>query len=166
MSDEIQAPQIDLVALTADLVSAYLANNHIAADDVAPLIKTVHVTLSGLGAASPGDEGPEKATPAQIKKSVTPEHLISFEAGKPYKTLRRHLTLRGLSPEAYREKWGLPRDYPMTSAGYSEQRSELARALGLGQQRRRAVDPMVAAEPEAPAKPRGRRKIKEAVAAS
>ncbi|WP_197430720.1 MucR family transcriptional regulator, partial [Methylobacterium sp. CCH5-D2] len=65
----------------------------------------------------------------------------SFEDGKPYKTLRRHLTLRGLTPEAYREKWGLPRDYPMTSASYSEQRSELARALGLGQQRRRAPEP-------------------------
>ena len=84
---------------------------------------------------------PEKtrATPAQIRKSVTPDALISFIDGKPYKTLRRHLTLRGLTPEQYRAKWGLAPDYPMTSASYSEQRSELARALGLGQQRRKGV---------------------------
>ncbi|WP_197430543.1 MucR family transcriptional regulator, partial [Methylobacterium sp. CCH5-D2] len=97
----------------------------------------------------------------------------SFEDGKPYKTLRRHLTLRGLTPEAYREKWGLPRDYPMTAPSYSAQRSELARALGLGQQRRksRGVVAAVEAEPE-PALPpeelaaekpaRGRRRKAEA----
>ena len=83
--------------------------------------------------------GPEKPTAAQIKKSVTHDGIISFEDGKTYKTMRRHLTLRGLTPEAYRAKYGLPADYPMTSAAYSAQRSELARSLGLGNMRRKAA---------------------------
>lgn len=96
---------------------------------------------------------------AQIRKSVTHDHIVSFEDGRPYKTLRRHLTLRGLSPEAYREKWGLPRDYPMTAASYSAQRSELARALGLGQQRRKDRTAVTANEPAAAApKSRSRKK--------
>ncbi|MGA4555664.1 MucR family transcriptional regulator [Methylorubrum aminovorans] len=165
MADETESAQPDLVGLTADLVSAYLANNHVRPDDVAPLITSVHVTLAGL-VAPPREEGSVKATPAQIKKSITPGHLISFEDGKPYKTLRRHLTLRGLSPEAYRAKWGLPNDYPMTSEAYSEHRSALARALGLGQQRRRTAEPMTGGESEAPAKPRGRREASEAAEAS
>jgi predicted transcriptional regulator len=127
------------ITLTADLVSAYVSNNSIPASELSKLLSSVHATLSGLaagGSTAPVNDGVEKPTPAQIKKSITHEALISFEDGKPYKTLKRHLTLRGLSPEAYREKHGLPRDYPMTSPGYSEQRSKLAHALGLGQQRR------------------------------
>ena len=93
----------------------------------------------------------------------THDYIVSFEDGKPYKTLRRHLTLRGLSPEAYREKWGLPRDYPMTAASYSAQRSELARALGLGQQRRKSRGAAAAPAPDEPApaapKTRGRKKV-------
>ena len=97
----------------------------------------------------------EKLTPAQIKKSISHDALISFEDGKPYKTLRRHLTLRGFTPEAYRAKWGLPPDYPMTAQGYSAQRSELARSLSLGQLRRRPPEtvPNPAAKPP---KKRGR----------
>ncbi|WP_264051624.1 MucR family transcriptional regulator [Methylobacterium flocculans] len=134
------APNVpsDHIELTADIVSAYVSNNSIPTSELANLLASVHAAISGLvaGGSSTPKDGVEKATPAQIKKSITPEALISFEDGKPYKTLRRHLTLRGLSPEAYRAKHGLPVDYPMTSASYSAQRSELARALGLGQQRR------------------------------
>lgn len=129
----------DYIELSADIVSAFVSNNSIPASELGNLLASVHAAVTGLASSgstpSKGDEV-EKATPAQIKKSITPDALISFEDGKSYKTLRRHLTIRGLTPEDYRAKHGLPADYPMTSAGYSAQRSELARALGLGQQRR------------------------------
>jgi predicted transcriptional regulator len=122
------APQettVDYVDMTADIVSAYVSNNPVRPADLGELIAAVHQSLKGLsGPAMPAVEKIEKPTPAQIKKSITPDALISFEDGKPYKTLRRHLTLRGLSPEAYRTKHGLPADYPMTAASYSAQRSE------------------------------------------
>ena len=127
------------ITLTADLVSAYVSNNSIPVSELTNLLSSVHAALSGLavgGSAAPAKDAVEKPTAAQIKKSITPDSLISFEDGKPYKTLRRHLTLRGLTPEAYREKHGLSRDYPMTSASYSAQRSELARSLGLGNNRK------------------------------
>jgi len=138
----------DYVTMTADLVSAYVSSNSIPASELAGLLSSIHAALSGLtagGTTKPAKDGIEKLTPAQIKKSITPEALISFEDGKPYKTLKRHLTLRGLSPEAYRAKHGLPADYPMTSASYSAQRSELARAAGLGSNRTAASK---AAEPD------------------
>ena len=119
----------------------------------------MHQALTGLsGPAKPSVEQVEKPSAAQIKKSITADSLISFEDGKPYKTLRRHLTGRGLSPETYRTKYGLPVDYPMTSPSYSAQRSELARTNGLGNNRNASAK---AAEPddtvsEAP-KRRGRR---------
>lgn len=153
---ETSAETARLVTLTADIVSAYVSNNHVQSADLAKLLGDVHVAICGVSAAVPAaDAAPAKATSQEVKRSVSHEYLISFEDGKPYKTLRRHLTLRGLSPEQYRAKWGLNPDYPMTSASYSEQRSELARALGLGQQRRKAVpDPVVESAPveEAPAK--------------
>ncbi|RYF12465.1 MAG: MucR family transcriptional regulator, partial [Oxalobacteraceae bacterium] len=110
------------------------------------LIANVHQTLEGLSVpAMRAADQVEKPTPAQVKKSITPDALISFEDGKPYKTLRRHLSLRGLSAEAYRAKYGLPADYPMTCTSYSAQRSELARSLGLGNYRKAAAK---AAEPD------------------
>ena len=126
------------------------------------LIGGIHAALSvslSYFKVGPTNGPVEKLSAAQIRKSVTHDHIVSFEDGKPYKTLRRHLTLRGLTPEAYREKWGLPRDYPMTAASYSAQRSELARALGLGQQRRKQR-PAAVSEPEPAAAPkaRGRKK--------
>ncbi|AIQ87830.1 MULTISPECIES: MucR family transcriptional regulator [Methylobacterium] len=156
------SPSVDL---TVDIVAAYVSNNSVPASELPGLIGGIHAALSGLTTQSRAANSPvEKMSPSQIRKSVTADHIISFEDGKPYKTLRRHLTLRGLTPEAYREKWGLPRDYPMTAASYSAQRSELARALGLGQQRRKNVGaPAPAPTPEAvvaPAsKPRGRKKV-------
>jgi predicted transcriptional regulator len=112
-----------------------VANNSLRPADIPDLIATVHQALQGLSA--PQQAEPEKREPAvSIRKSITPEFLISLEDGKRYKTLRRHLSGRGLTPEQYREKWGLPRDYPMVAPNYAKQRSELARALGLGQIRR------------------------------
>lgn len=142
---------IDYAALTTGLVSAYVANNSVPAAELVALIATTHAALTGLGnAGAPAAAPAPNATPAQIRKSITHEGLISFEDGKAYKTLKRHLTALGLTPEGYREKWGLPRDYPMVAASYSEARSALAKSAGLGQLRRGA-DPKVAeaAEPAA-----------------
>ncbi|KQP51295.1 MucR family transcriptional regulator [Methylobacterium sp. Leaf399] len=140
-----------LITLTADIVSAYVSNNHVQSAELPKLLSDVHDAIrsvSGIGAPAV-EAGPPKATPPEIRRSVSNEYLISFEDGKQYKTLRRHLTLRGLTPEQYRVKWGLPPDYPMTSAAYSEQRSELARALGLGQQRRKSLPKAILVEPAA-----------------
>ena len=138
------APQettVDYVEMAAEVVSAYVSNNSIPTSELASLLTNVHAALSGLaagGSATTGKDAVEKPTPAQIKKSITPDALISFEDGKSYKTLRRHLSLRGLSAEGYRAKYGLPADYPMTAASYSAQRSELARTIGLGNNRKAA----------------------------
>ncbi|MCJ2127381.1 MucR family transcriptional regulator [Methylobacterium sp. E-045] len=139
MTDQTPDLQTNYIELTAELVAAYVSNNSVPVGALPELLSNVHTAVSGLatgGTAAVAEDKVEKATPAQIKKSITHDHLISFEDGKPYKTLRRHLTLRGLSPEAYRAKYGLSADYPMVSASYSAQRSELARSLGLGQVRR------------------------------
>lgn len=143
MDENAEIQQNNHIELAVEIVAAYVSNNSVPAAGLADLIASVHGALTGLGVdAGPTESKVDKATTAQIKKSITPDALISFEDGKGYKTLKRHLTLRGLSPEAYRAKHGLPPDYPMTSASYSAQRSELARSLGLGQQRRayRKVD--------------------------
>ena len=125
----------DLTALTAEVVSAYVANNSLRPADIPDLIASVHRAMQSLSAPPQG--APEKREPSiPIKKSITPDFLISLEDGRRYKTLRRHLKGRGLTPEQYREKWGLPRDYPMVAPNYAKQRSELAKTLGLGQIRR------------------------------
>jgi predicted transcriptional regulator len=172
MSETEVAPQTNHIELAVDIVSAYLANNHVAAGDLPALLINVHAALSGLNRAPAVSEPETKATPAQIRKSITHDALISFEDGKSYKTLRRHLTIRGLSPEAYRAKHGLPADYPMVAASYSEQRSSLAKSLGLGQQRHAAATkasaaPENASEAAAPADaPKGRGGRKKAAEAS
>jgi predicted transcriptional regulator len=108
------AESSDLTSLTAEVVSAYVAKNAIRSADLPDLIASVHRALHGLSA--PAQAEPEKPEPAvSIRKSITPDFLISLEDSKRYKTLRRHLTGRGLTPEQYREKWGLPRDYPMVA---------------------------------------------------
>lgn len=136
----------DYIELTADLVSAYVSNNHLQPAEIATLIANTHAALTGLGnEATPQAPAAEKPTPAQIRKSITPDALISFVDGKPYKTLKRHLSKSGMTIEQYRERYGLPRDYPSTAASYSEQRSALARSLGLGQQRKKVAPK--AAEP-------------------
>lgn len=124
------------VRITVRIVLAYLVRNHVRPGDLPDLIRNVHAALRGLGAPAPeGAAEPVKATASQIRRSVRPDYLVSFEDGRPYKSLRRHLATRGLSPEAYRQKWGLPADYPMVAAGYSAQRSALARSFGLGRGR-------------------------------
>ena len=144
--DTIERGTTDYIELTADLVSAYVSNNHLQPAEIATLIANTHAALTGLGNSSaPAAPAADKPTPAQIRKSITPDALISFVDGKPYKTLKRHLSKSGMTIEQYRERYGLPRDYPSTAASYSEQRSALARSLGLGQQRKKAAPK--AAEP-------------------
>ena len=129
-----------LEKLTADVVAAYVTKNSVRPLDLPELIASVHAALKGLNA--PQVEPEKLQPPVSIKKSVTPDFIISLEDGRPYKSLRRHLTGRGLTPDQYREKWGLPRDYPMVAPNYAKHRSELAKSLGLGQLRRRPVDPV------------------------
>ena len=166
LEDQIETPSIDIIELAADVVSAYVSNNNVPVSELPNVIATVHAALAALGnevAAEPA--APEKATPAQIKKSITPDALTSFIDGKPYKTLKRHLTKHGLSIGGYRARYGLPSDYPSTSSAYSAQRSDLARSLGLGQLRKAAPKAAATDETvsEAP-KPRGRPRKAEAAA--
>lgn len=129
--------------LTTEIVAAYVSHNSVPVSELGNLISTVSDGLRAIDA----DEAPEVdavpsaeiKTKAEIKKSITHDALISFIDGKPYKMLRRHLSQHGLTPETYRAKYGLPLDYPMTSPSYSEQRSQLATAMGLGQQRRKSA---------------------------
>ena len=144
----------ELVELTAGVVAAYVASNTVASSELPSLIKSVHDALGDAGKPEAEPEVSTKATAAQIRKSITPDALVSFEDGKPYKSLRRHLSTRGLSPDEYKAKYGLPKDYPMVAPSYSAQRSELAKKLGLGN--RRAAEP-----PPPPAAKRGRGKAKK-----
>ena len=129
----------DFIELTADIVSAYVSNNSVPASDLPALISEVHSALSRvMGGAAPvvQAEAPKPAIP--VKKSITADYLICLEDGKKFKSLKRHLrTQYNMSPEQYREKWGLPPDYPMVSPNYAEARSQLAKKMGLGQQRRK-----------------------------
>ena len=122
-----------LTSLTADIVAAYLAGNHVTVDDPPGPIGAVSRTVAGLG--EPVEPAPEPVTgpsPGRIRKSIRPDALISFEDGKPYKQLKRNLRLLGLSPDQYRAKWGLAADYPMVASTSSEQRWAMAKARGLG----------------------------------
>lgn len=120
--------------LTADVVSAYVSNNVIQAADLPQLIDSVHQALMRNSLAKSEDAPAEKPKPAvPIKKSITEDYLICLEDGKPFKSLKRHLkTHYDLSPDQYRDRWGLPSDYPMVAPSYAKQRSKLAKKMGLG----------------------------------
>ncbi|WP_336488137.1 MucR family transcriptional regulator [Methylobacterium nigriterrae] len=133
MADAEQPAQGNHIELAVGVVSAYVSNNSIPVSDLPWLIASVHATLNGM-ANGPVSTEPdvEKPTAAQIRKSVTPDALISFVDSKPYKMLKRHLKKHGLDADSYRERYGLPRDYPMVAANYAAQRSKIAGATGLG----------------------------------
>ena len=124
------------IELAADIVSAFVSNNSVTTADLPALIGSVHAALQGAGNPAKQQEQVKPTPAVPIKKSITRDFLISLEDGKRYKSLKRHLTGRGLTPEQYREKWGLARDYPMVAPNYAAKRSELARSMGLGQQRK------------------------------
>ena len=127
----------ELVELTAEIVSAYVTNNTVVATDLPALISNVFDALK-KAASSGAQPAKEELRPAiPIKKSVTSEYIICLEDGKKFKSLKRHLrTHYDLSPEEYREKWGLAHDYPMVAPNYAAARSDLAKRMGLGQRRR------------------------------
>ncbi len=125
------AEDTDILALTVQIVSAHISNNPVPADALPTLIQNVFQTLSGIGQKPTPQERPEPAT--NPKKSVFPDHIICLEDGKKLKMLKRHLmTSYKMTPEQYRERWGLPPDYPMVAPNYAKQRSSLAKKIGLG----------------------------------
>lgn len=129
MSEQVSSA--DLLKLTADIVAAHVSNNKLAAADLPQLIAQVHASLADTGGAPSAPQRPTPAVP--IKKSVTPDHIICLEDGKKLKMLKRHLkTSYDLTPEQYRERWGLPADYPMVAPNYAKKRSQLAKKIGLG----------------------------------
>ncbi len=124
---------IPLVELTASIVAAFVGGNAVPTAEMPALIRSVHAALSAVGA--PEAAAPEPKEPAvPVRRSVTPDYIVCLEDGRRFKSLKRHLrTQYDLSPEDYREKWGLPSDYPMVAPNYAKARSELARQMGLGQ---------------------------------
>jgi predicted transcriptional regulator len=135
-----EAPAADLLGLTAEIVSAHVSNNPVSLADLPSLIQEVYKTLANVGAPAAKQE-PERPQPAvPIKRSITPEYLICLEDGKKLKMLKRHLqTSYGMTPEQYRERWGLAPDYPMVAPNYAKHRSSLAKKIGLGTKPRNRI---------------------------
>lgn len=156
MADE---DQLTLIELAAGIVSAYAANNSVSSSELTKLIADVHGALARAanGAPEVREEPLKPAVP--VKKSIHPDYLICLEDGKQFKSLKRHLRTRyNLTPDEYRAKWGLPSDYPMVAPNYAASRSELAKSMGLGQQRRKAAEQAKAEQAKAAKGTRGRKK--------
>ena len=131
----------EFVEMTADIVSAYVSNSSVSVADLPALIQQVHKALVGIAdSASTPEAAPPAAPAVSIKKSITPDFLICLEDGRKFKSLKRHLrTKYDMSPEQYRAKWSLPKDYPMVAPNYAQARSALAKQMGLGQGGRKAA---------------------------
>ena len=134
---EIDATEDTLLTLTADIVAAHVSNNSVAVNDLPNLIQNVHAALSGIsGKPSAPEERPQPKV--SIRSSVKPDYIVCLEDGKKQKMLKRHLmTNHNMTPAEYREKWGLPADYPMVAPNYAEQRRTLAKSIGLGTKRKK-----------------------------
>jgi predicted transcriptional regulator len=128
-----------LITLTADIVSAHVSNNSVAVNDLPQLIQNVHNALNGLGTKV--EEAPARQEPkVSVRSSVKPDYIVCLEDGKKLKMLKRHLmTHYQMTPDQYRQKWGLNADYPMVAPNYAEQRRALAKKIGLGTKRRRSA---------------------------
>ena len=129
------------IHLTADIVSAYVSNNTVSSAEIPALISQVYSALMRVfkGAAGAAPAAPLKPA-VPIKRSITPEYLVCLEDGKKFKSLKRHLRQYRMTPDQYRAKWNLPADYPMVAPNYAAARSQLAKQMGLGQQRRQRRD--------------------------
>jgi predicted transcriptional regulator len=125
----------EIIAMTADVVAAYVSNNSMSAEDLPQLIKSIHgalVEIEGGAAVDAPAARPEPAVP--IKKAVQPDHIVDLFTGRKFKSLKRHLrTKHNMTPEEYRTYWGLPKDSPMVAPNYAAARSQLAKSMGLGQ---------------------------------
>jgi predicted transcriptional regulator len=130
----VEEKSVAIKDMVSEIVSSYVAGNTVATTELPGLIKSVYGALTNLGQDAPIAAPAEdfRVTPAQIRKSIRSDALVSFIDGKPYKTLKRHLNSNGLTFADYKAKFGLPKDYPTTSPDYSAKRSEMALALGLG----------------------------------
>jgi predicted transcriptional regulator len=142
--------------LTVQIVAAHVAHNIVAMSDLPALINQVYSAIGGLGKpVEPVKERPQPAVP--IKRSVMPDYIVCLEDGRMLKMLKRYLkTAYNMTPDEYRERWGLPADYPMVAPNYAKARSELAKTMGLGQQRKKSLPP------KAPVPGKGRRPKKAA----
>ena len=130
----------EVIEMTADIVSAYVGNNSVSANDLPSLIQSVHRSLSGVSGGVVTVEVAPKEPAVPVKRSITPDYLVCLEDGRKFKSLKRHLrTKYNLSPEDYRAKWGLAKDYPMVAPNYAKARSDLAKQMGLGQGGRQAA---------------------------
>jgi predicted transcriptional regulator len=126
-----------LAEMTSDIVAAYVGANPVPANELPRLIELVHATLQQLGAPAERIGGEERTPAVPVKKSVTDEFIVCLEDGKKFKSLKRHLRTRySMTPEEYRQRWGLPHDYPMVAPAYAKARSALAKRMGLGHGRR------------------------------
>ncbi len=129
--DNGASPMTDALELTTEIVAAYVSNNPVQSSELSNLIRSVHETLQGL--TGPAVEVTEAKPAIPVKKSVTDDYIICLEDGKKFKSLKRHLRAKyDMTPEEYREKWGLPYDYPMVAPSYARKRSKLAKQMGLG----------------------------------
>lgn len=131
--DALSSKSGELLKYASDIVAAYVSNNPIPVSEIPGMIKSIHLTLGGLGSGAAGEAVTTQKPAVTVKKSITPEYIICLEDGKKLKMLKRYLRSRyGLSPEDYRTKWGLAADYPMVAPNYAAQRSEFAKKIGLG----------------------------------
>ena len=130
----------EVIEMTADIVSAYVGNNSVAASDLPSLIQSVHRALAGISSGAETAEVAPKEPAVPVRRSITPDYLVCLEDGRKFKSLKRHLrTKYNMSPEEYRAKWNLPKDYPMVAPNYAKARSDLAKQMGLGQGGRQAA---------------------------
>lgn len=131
-----------IIEMTTDIVSAYVGNNTVSAADLTSLIQSVHKALAGVATGAEAVEVAPKEPAVPVRRSITPDYLICLEDGRKFKSLKRHLrTKYDMSPEEYRAKWALPKDYPMVAPNYAKARSDLAKQMGLGQGGRQAKKP-------------------------
>lgn len=132
-----QPESSELLALTTNIVASHVANNLVAVGELPQLIQQVYSALATVGYASAAAPAPRPQPVVPVKKSITPDYIICLEDGKKLKMLKRHLKTRyNITPDEYRERWGLPSDYPMVAPNYAAQRSDLAKKIGLGTKRR------------------------------
>jgi predicted transcriptional regulator len=165
MSESTTSP--NYIELAADIVSAYVSNNSVPAADLPVLLNSVYAALTKTAQGQQEEPKAELIPAVSVKKSLTPDYIVCLEDGKKFKSLKRHLrTTYDMTPEQYRAKWSLPADYPMVAPNYAKARSELAKAMGLGQQRRKgkaqakaAVSDAISAGTAAPAKGRRTKKV-------
>ncbi len=130
----------EIIEMTAEIVAAYVENNTISTGDLPALIQSVHRALTSVSAGVEAVEAAPKEPAVPVRRSITPDFLVCLEDGRKFKSLKRHLrTKYNLSPEDYRSKWGLAKDYPMVAPNYAKARSDLAKQMGLGQGGRQAA---------------------------